>query len=67
MKGIHGFVFVRFQFLDELVERKYASFFEAIHTATDFEVDVAIVSDGNVVAVVVPDFFWNDGWSDVYV
>ena len=39
----HGFVSGRFQFLDELVESEYASFFEAVHAATDFEVDVAVV------------------------
>ena len=63
----HGFVSGRFQFLDELVESEDASFFEAIHAATDFEVDVALAGNGNGVAVVVPDFFWNDGWSDAYV
>ena len=55
------------QFLNELVESEDASFFEAVHATTDFEVGVAIAGDGNGVAVVVPDFFWNDGWSDAYV
>jgi hypothetical protein len=63
----HEFVSGRFQFLDELVENEDASFFEAIHAATDFEVDVAVAGDGNGVVVVVPDFFRNDGWSDAYV
>ena len=63
----HGFVSGRFQFLDELVEGEDAGFFEAVHAATDFEVDVAVAGDGNGVLVVVPDFFRNDGWSDAYV
>ena len=57
----HGFVSGRFQFLNELVESEDAGFFEAVHAATDFEVDVAVAGDGNGVAVVIPDFFWNDG------
>jgi hypothetical protein len=63
----HGFVSGRLQFLDELVESEDAGFFEAIHTATDFEVDVAVAGDGNGVSVIVPDFFQNDGWADAYV
>ena len=63
----HGFVSGRLQFLDELVESEDAGFFEAIHTATDFEVDVAVAGDGNGAAVIVPDFFRNDGWADSYV
>jgi hypothetical protein len=63
----HGFVSGWFQFLDELVESENAGFFEAVHAATDFEVDVAVAGDGNGVAVIVPDFFWNDGWADSYI
>ena len=63
----HWFVSGRFQFLNKLVESEDASFFEAVHAATDFEVGVAIAGDGNGVSVVVPDFFRNDGWSDAYV
>jgi hypothetical protein len=63
----HGFVSVWFQFLDELVENENAGFLEAVHAATDFEVDVAVAGDGNGVAVIVPDYFRNDGWADSYV
>ena len=63
----HGFVSGWFQFVDQLVESENAGFLEAIHAATDSEVDVAIAGDGNGVAVIVPDFFRNDGWADSYV
>jgi hypothetical protein len=64
----HGFVSGWFQFLDELVESQNAGFLEAVHAATDFEVDVAVAGDGNGVAViVVPDLFRNDSWADSYV
>jgi hypothetical protein len=63
----HGFVSSWFQFLDELVDSENAGFLEAVHAATDFEVDVAVIGNGNGVAVIVPDFFWNDGWTDSYV
>jgi hypothetical protein len=64
----HGFVSGWFQFLNnELVESENADFFEAVHAVTDFEVDVAVTGDGNGVAVIAPDFFWNDGWADSYV
>jgi hypothetical protein len=67
VNGMHGLVSSWFQFLNELVEGENAGFFEAVHAATDFEVDVAVAGDGNGVAVIVPDFFRNDGWSDSYV
>jgi hypothetical protein len=57
----HGFVSGGFQFLDELVKSENASFFEVVHAATDFEVDLAVAGDGNGVAVIVPDFLRNDG------
>ena len=63
----HGFVSGWFQFLDELVESENAGFLEAVHAATDFEVDVAVAGNGNGVAVIVSDFFRNDGWADSYV
>jgi hypothetical protein len=53
--------------LHKLVESEDASFFEAVHAATDFEVGVAVAGNGNGVAVVVSDFFQNDGWLDAYV
>jgi hypothetical protein len=56
-----------FQFLDKLVESKNAGFLEAVHAATDFEVDIAVAGDENGVAVIVPEFFRNDGWADSYV
>ena len=63
----HGFVSGRCQFLDELVESEDTSFLEAVHATADFEVDVAIASDGNVVMVIIPDLLRNDGGSDAYV
>ena len=63
----HGFVAVGCEFFDELVERDDVGFLEAVHTATDFEIDVAVVGDVDVVAWIVPYFLGNVGWVDSHI
>jgi hypothetical protein len=55
----HGFVSVWSWHLDELVERQDACFLEAAESTTDFEIDVAIIGDVDVVAWIVPDLLRN--------
>ena len=33
----------------------------------DFEVDITVTGDGNVVTLIIPDLLRNDGGLDVYV
>jgi hypothetical protein len=63
----HGFVAMRGQFFDELVESDDTGFLEAVHATTDFEIDVAIVGDVDVVAWIVPYFLGNVGGMDSHV
>jgi hypothetical protein len=63
----HGGVAVGGELLDELVECDNGSLFEAVHTAAYFEVDKTVGGDLDVVAVIVPDFLWNDGRLDTHV
>jgi hypothetical protein len=50
--------------LDKLVESNDAGFFEAIHTASDFKIGVAISGDGDVLTLVIPYFLGDDRGSD---
>jgi hypothetical protein len=53
--------------LDELVEGNDASFLESIHPAADFEIDVSVGRNLDVVKGINPDFLWNDRQGDADV
>ena len=55
---LHWFVPVRAELLDELLEGNDAGFFEAVHASADFEIDVTIGFDGEI--VFVHDLLWDD-------
>ena len=52
----HGLVAVGCQHLDEPVEGKDASFFEAVHASLYFEMDAAVIDDLDIMVGIVPDF-----------
>ena len=54
---LHGFITIEGEFLDKLCECKYDGFFEAVHSTADFEVDVLISFDIEVVFDY--DFLWD--------
>ena len=63
----HGFVPGRIKFLDELIESNDGGLFETVHASPDFEVDIAVVGDVDVIAWVVPDLLGDDGLGDAHV
>ena len=63
----HWFIAVRGQFCDELVESNDAGFLETVHASSDFEIDVAVVGNLDVVSRVIPDFLWDSRWWDTHI
>jgi hypothetical protein len=63
----HGFVAGGFEFLDELIECDNCCFFQAVHAASDLEIDVTVGSNLDVVVAIVRDLLVNDrrGYSNV--
>ena len=55
------------QLLDELVEREDTCFLEAVETARNFKINVAIVGDVDGVGRIVPDFLGNAPGRDAHV
>ena len=53
--------------MDELIKSEDAGFFEVIHAIANFEVDIAVDGDRNVVMVIIPELLQNDGGSDAYI
>jgi hypothetical protein len=53
--------------LDRLVESNDAGFFEAVHTMSDFKIDIAISGDGDVVTLFIPYFLGDDRAMDADV
>ena len=67
----HGFVAMRFYFLMSWLKAKMPAslrpYTMTVHAAADFEIDVVVICDVDVVTGIVPDFLWNDGGLDGYV
>ncbi len=63
----HGFVAVGFQFLDKLVERDDSGFLETVHTLAYFDIDIAVVGNGDVILGVVPHFLGDNRRADLDV
>jgi len=51
----HWLVTMRCQFFDKLVESKDASFLEALHSFSNFEIDETVVGNLDVIAGIVPN------------
>ena len=49
----HRLVSVWCEFFNEMVKNKHTRFFESVHAASDFDVDVSIGGDINI--LIVPD------------
>jgi hypothetical protein len=54
-------------FIDELVKRDEAGFLETVHASSDFNIDVAIVGNVNVILRVIAHFLRDKGWLDLDV
>jgi hypothetical protein len=50
----HGFVAVRGELFNKLIESDDAGFFEALHSRADSEIDIAINGDGDGVTMIIP-------------
>ena len=65
------FVAMRFYFLMSWLKAKMPAslrpYTMTVHAAADFEIDVVVICDVDVVTGIVPDFLWNDGGLDGYV